>query len=605
MTKYVLEQDSRYARRDFQEDVDVISATEGRHRTVKTVSSVEKVVARIDPAKVNDELIETLIIHLKPTLLVGCTVLVFLPGTASISRLYSRLSSLRIFSKKDKIIKLHSTASKASIRDAFAQCSGVRIVLSTNIAETGVTLPNVNVVIDTGRVKQIAFNERKGIKSLIERFVSKASAKQRAGRAGRVMRGRCYRLYPEDLYENTFVAFDKPEILRTPIDSLLLQVMIGGETRPIHFFESAVDPPERSKIRAASLRLRGLGLIEISSDDNEFTIKLEDLGSCRVLPLGIACARVPTDLKVAKFLLTASLLGHDVLESAAVLAATLESRNPFLSPSEKRNEADVARSKFNADAHSDSLSVLHAFEAWNQNKRSKKFCKKNFLSPLALLEISKTRDHLLKSIEKSGFIGSSTSFSRDIDKRDRLLRACLVSAFFPNIVAVEKPRECDKTRTWIKRDGSHVYMHPSSLNHSNRLSEMHVAGRTMLWCVFVEFFKTSREFIRDSTLCEAMSCALLCGGERRIIHTKHRLIVDDWMEFAASARTASIIKRLSVMFQDLFRERLRTVESDGDVVDKSCDVSSSRSSGGDSVLDLVVEILSEKPSEDVIFNRGI
>ena len=64
-------------------------------------------------------------VHLKPTLLVGCTVLVFLPGTASISRLYSRLSSLSIFTKKDKIIKLHSTASKSSIRDAFAPCSGV------------------------------------------------------------------------------------------------------------------------------------------------------------------------------------------------------------------------------------------------------------------------------------------------------------------------------------------------------------------------------------------------------------------------------------------------------------------------------------------------
>ena len=104
----------------------IISATEGRERSVKTVSSAEQVLARIDPTKVNDELIETLIVHLKPSLQVGCTLLVFLPGTASISRLYSRLSSLSIFTKKDRIIKLHSTASKSSIRDAFAPCSGVR-----------------------------------------------------------------------------------------------------------------------------------------------------------------------------------------------------------------------------------------------------------------------------------------------------------------------------------------------------------------------------------------------------------------------------------------------------------------------------------------------
>ena len=126
MTKYVLEKDSRYARRDVEEEDTIVSATEGRERSVKTVSSAEQVLARIDPTKVNDELIETLIVHLKPSLQVGCTLLVFLPGTASISRLYSRLSSLSIFTKKDRIIKLHSTASKSSIRDAFAPCSGVR-----------------------------------------------------------------------------------------------------------------------------------------------------------------------------------------------------------------------------------------------------------------------------------------------------------------------------------------------------------------------------------------------------------------------------------------------------------------------------------------------
>ena len=83
------------------------------------------------------------------------------------------------------------------------------------------------------------------------------------------MKGRCYRLYTEEMFENDFRSYDRPEILRTPIDSLLLRVMIGDETHPIAFFEAAVDPPERSKIRSASLRLRDLGMIEISSQQEK------------------------------------------------------------------------------------------------------------------------------------------------------------------------------------------------------------------------------------------------------------------------------------------------------------------------------------------------
>ena len=123
----------------------------------------------------------------------------------------------------------------------------------------------------------------------------------------------------------------------------------------------------------------------------------------------------------------------------------------------------------------------------------------------------------------------------------------------------------------------------------------------MLWCVFVEFFQTSREFIRDSTLVDAMSCAILCGGERKVLHTKGRFHIDDWMEFAASARTASIVKRLSEVFQEVFRDRLRkkVVTLDQSSVPRwsSCD--------SDAILDLVVKILSEKPCEEVIYNKGV
>ena len=123
-------------------------------------------------------------------------------------------------------------------------------------------------------------------------------------------------------------------------------------------------------------------------------------------------------------------------------------------------------------------------------------------------------------------------------------------------MAVEKPRECDKTRNWIKRDGSHVCMHPSSLNHSSRLSRFCSRTYDVVVCL-CRILSNIQEFIRDSTLVDAMSCAILCGGERKVLHTKGHSHIDDWMEFAASARTASIVKRLSEVFQEVFRDRLR------------------------------------------------
>jgi len=131
-------------------------------------------------------------------------VLIFLPGLAHIQQLYDLLSTdRRFFSERYKVIALHSILSTQDQAAAFTlPPPGVRkIVLATNIAETGITIPDVVFVIDTGRTKENKYHESSQMSSLVETSVSKASALQRQGRAGRVRDGFCFRMYTRERYD--------------------------------------------------------------------------------------------------------------------------------------------------------------------------------------------------------------------------------------------------------------------------------------------------------------------------------------------------------------------------------------------------------------------
>ena len=122
-----------------------------------------------------------------------------------------------------------------------------KIVISTNIAETGITIPDVAYVIDTGRVKQTGFDERTNMRRLEECWVSRASAQQRSGRAGRVRPGQCYRLFPRRLFEVAMDAHTLPELLRVPLEEPCLQIMANGaQGAPTTFLAEALDPPSHA-----------------------------------------------------------------------------------------------------------------------------------------------------------------------------------------------------------------------------------------------------------------------------------------------------------------------------------------------------------------------
>ncbi|CAN0345639.1 unnamed protein product, partial [Discosporangium mesarthrocarpum] len=153
-------------------------------------------------------------------------ILVFLPGFAEIDQLVNLLQSHRWIKESTKVFPLHSSLTSAEQRSVFQRMPpGVRkIVVSTNIAETSVTIDDCTHVIDSGRVREMRYDPVTRISSLVEVWISKASASQRAGRAGRVRPGQCWRMYPEQFHTAHMPEHTLAEMLRTPLEELVLQV---------------------------------------------------------------------------------------------------------------------------------------------------------------------------------------------------------------------------------------------------------------------------------------------------------------------------------------------------------------------------------------------
>lgn len=156
---------------------------------------------------------------------------------------------------------------------------GTRLcVVATNVAETSLTIPNIKYVVDTGRQKSKFYDKVTGMSAFVVTFTSKAAANQRAGRAGRVAPGHCYRLYSSAVFNDDFVEFSPPEITEKPVDGLMLQMKCMGIDKVLNFpFPS---PPDKLQLEMAEKRLMLLGaLVNAPTKVNEFSSKVTKLGN--------------------------------------------------------------------------------------------------------------------------------------------------------------------------------------------------------------------------------------------------------------------------------------------------------------------------------------
>jgi ATP-dependent RNA helicase DHX29 len=274
--------------------------------------------------------------------------LIFLPGIAEIRQLNDMILGHPSFAQNWLVYPLHSTISSEDQQAAFLlPPPGVRkIVIATNIAETGVTIPDITCVIDTGKHKEMRFDERRQLSRLTQSFISRANAKQRRGRAGRVQEGLCFHLFTNYRHDNLMTDQQTPEILRLSLQDLVMRTKICKLGDIEKTLSEALDPPSAKNIRRA---IDALIEVDALTSSEELT------------PLGRQIAQLPLDAHLGKLVLLSTMFG--CVDVAITVAAILSSKSPFLTPFHAKQRADIARLSFRK-GDSDLLTAYNAYTCW-------------------------------------------------------------------------------------------------------------------------------------------------------------------------------------------------------------------------------------------------
>jgi len=296
-------------------------------------------------------------------------VLVFLAGEREIRETAEALR--KHHPPKVDILPLYARLSAEEQNRIFHPHGRPRIVLATNVAETSLTVPGIKYVVDPGFARISRYNPRTKVQRLPIEKISQASANQRKGRCGRISEGICVRLYPESDF-NTRAAFTDPEILRTNLASVILQMKaLGlGDIEAFPFIE----PPDRRMIRDGYQTLHELGAIDIEY---------------RLTELGRALARLPVDPRIGRMVLAA--IDEGCLDEVLIIASALTVQDPRQRPMDQQEAADAAHAKWR-DETSDFLSYLLLWKDYHEHaehlstSKLRKWCEGNFLSYVRMRE---------------------------------------------------------------------------------------------------------------------------------------------------------------------------------------------------------------------------
>ncbi|KAJ8598522.1 hypothetical protein CTAYLR_001315 [Chrysophaeum taylorii] len=350
---------------------------------------------------------------------------------------------------------------------------GVRkCVVSTNVAETSLTVDGVKYVVDAGYCKLKVYNPKIGMDALQVTPVSMANAKQRAGRAGRTAPGYCYRLYTERQFKDELLATQVPEIQRANLASVVL-LLKSLKVKNILDFRF-LDPPPRDNILNSMYQLWVLGA-------------LDDAGNLSAL--GRKMVDFPLDPALAKMLVAARGCSAQVL----AIVSTLSVPNIFFRPKDREEESDASREKFFVP-ESDHLTLLNVYEQWRANSRSDSWCEAHYLQPKALKKAREIETQLEDLVVSKNNDVPLVSCEGDWD----VVRRAICSAYFFN--AARRRGLCDYV-TLLSAVPCHL--HPSSALFGMGASPDHV--------VYHELVMTSREYMKCTTAVEPEWLADLGG----------------------------------------------------------------------------------------------
>jgi len=314
----------------------------------------------------------------------GGDILIFMPGKQEINATIDEMMKQKITGAT--ILPLHGELSPQERHRIFEKQLGRKIIVSTNIAERGLTIDGVKYVIDSGLVRMNEYDPASDTTKLVVTSTAQDSLKQRQGRAGRTQPGECHFLITQDEFNRRPVS-TKPEIMRTSLREVVLQIKAMGYSRegdPIRL----IDAPEKQNWKTAKNQLRLLGAL-----NPEDETKLSDFGQ--------KLAELSCDPREGTIILRGCEMGCG--REAATIAALRTSRRLFYRPQAEAEQANAAHKKFMTSDQSDMINLLNVYEQAEKAGFSSEWCRSNYVSWLALREVKQNLSQILEQVRRLGY----------------------------------------------------------------------------------------------------------------------------------------------------------------------------------------------------------
>lgn len=510
------------------------------------------------------------------------SILVFLPGWHELSAMQTLLERNPIF----HVVLLHSTLAPDAQSRVFlpAPPGKVKVILSTNIAESGVTIDDVGVVIDTGRSKEKTYARR--AKRFVPRtmsdgydnyvyedstkkednamgtveahsrytylantYASRANCVQRRGRVGRTRPGICIRLYSRQHFD-CLHEFQTPQMLSSPLDSLCLQILGLGLGSPSEFLKRALEPPQEADVDETMRRLTNLGAVGL---DGSLT------------PLGFRLSLLPVDPSSGKLILLGAAFG--CLDSALTIAAGMEV-DLFSTAMEDRKVVRIHRESLSANTRSDQIASVNAFNFWAVAKLSyppaqlAQELNDRLLRVPRLLQVSHMKRNYCQELLDADFIEGQDAFRQlspeqwqlrsahiyvDESACSRnaqdvgLVKAILAAALFPNVALIVGP---GAMRTAFD---SYVLVSNSSVLHRPKSTPT-----GMPYVVFSDLgrFNNIMTLKADNSTVIPFWALFLFGGralEMEYVHDMGLCVMDGWLYFRVSLGTLELMRKFKAL----------------------------------------------------------
>lgn len=509
-----------------------------RERNSITMEGAADPAAEKENALVPFGLVACTIAHIVKTSREGA-ILVFLPGLAEILKVEGLLRSERFgvdFNNelKFKLCMLHSSLADGQNTVFDPVREGCRkIILGTNIAETSITIPDVQYVVDTGKLREKQYYQTRRISELLCTWVSKSNSKQRAGRAGRVQNGNYYALFTKERYEK-LRAIGLPELLRVDLQEICLKVKSQAFQAPIReFLAAAIEPPDPKAVDSSIVNLEALGAL---TDDGD-----------TITPLGRLLSSLPVHPSLGKMIVLGIIFR--CLDPMLVLGAASAERNLFINPLDARDNASQAKLSFVRGSGSDHIALLNAIRDLRHARDhqgdywAKDFAHRNFLHFNAFKTIEATAQQIedilveARLIPRSPRIGSvnfqlgGESLNKNSHKAP-LIKALALAGFNPNLAINNNGGMSFRTMS-----EKACIVHPSSINAPapkdrwKRDPDKNAKGTLYMYSTMARSNDGHSIFLRDTTEATPLMASLFGGTLKRDEERGNIVEVDGWLPF--------------------------------------------------------------------------